>query len=234
MPQKASVPPAPPGPALGLHLPWSFHRLLPTPLGLSDPRTHSAGSFPRPTCPRSALACTLSLPLALRRPAATPGPEPGRNPEATSVAPGVLSPTRDSAAAAPAAPHPPHRRPTTGAPPGVGTTAGTPRLRRTGLGQACDPQGGTSEFGRRGLGTERRGESPGGAERRPPAAASVVPGQRSPSRPSSAARSRQEKQEPESSSRGQPGQLAGAGAAGREGSKAGGGPVTGAGRRAGP
>lgn len=139
----------------------------PPPLGLSDPRTHSAGSFPRPACPRSALACTLSLPLALRRPAATPSPEPGRNPEATSVAPGVLSPTRDSAAAAPAAPHPPHRRPTTGAPPGVGTTAGAPRLRRTGLGQTGDPQGGTSEFGRRGLGTERRGESPGGAERPP-------------------------------------------------------------------
>lgn len=96
----------------------------------------------------------------------------------------------------------PHRRPTTGAPPDVGTTAGAQRLRRTGLRQAGDLQGGASgEEGwvRRGAGGKPE-KSPAPA----PAAASAVPGQRSPSRPSYAARLRQEKQEPEPSSRSQP------------------------------
>ncbi|XP_004759303.1 coiled-coil domain-containing protein 122 isoform X1 [Mustela putorius furo] len=167
----------------------------------------SAGRFPRPACGRSASACTLQASASSetpgRRHLPTPHLEPGRNPEATTVAPGVLSLTRDSAAAAPGPPHPPHRRPTTGAPPDVGTTAGAQRLRRTGLRQAGDLQGGASgEEGwvRRGAGGKPE-KSPAPA----PAAASAVPGQRSPSRPSYAARLRQEKQEPEPSSRSQPG-----------------------------
>ncbi|XP_012915300.1 coiled-coil domain-containing protein 122 isoform X2 [Mustela putorius furo] len=166
----------------------------------------SAGRFPRPACGRSASACTLQASASSetpgRRHLPTPHLEPGRNPEATTVAPGVLSLTRDSAAAAPGPPHPPHRRPTTGAPPDVGTTAGAQRLRRTGLRQAGDLQGGASgEEGwvRRGAGGKPE-KSPAPA----PAAASAVPGQRSPSRPSYAARLRQEKQEPEPSSRSQP------------------------------
>lgn len=131
----------------------------------------------------------------------------------------------------------PHRRPTTGAPPDVGTTAGAQRLRRTGLRQAGDLQGGASgEEGwvRRGAGGKPE-KSPAPA----PAAASAVPGQRSPSRPSYAARLRQEKQEPEPSSRSQPGQLPGPGlravrGTGREADcgVAAGGPLSGEGRRA--
>lgn len=166
-----------------------------------------------------------------------PPTEPGRNPEATTVAPGVLSPTRDSAAAAPGPPHPPHRRPTTGAPPGVGTTAGAQRLRRTGLSQAGDLQGGTS--GEQGWVRRGAGGKPEKSPAPAPAAASAVPGQRSPSRPSYAGRLRQEKQEPEPSSWSQPGQLPGPGrrtvrGTGREADRgvAAGGPLSGKGRRA--
>ena len=121
---------------------------------------------------------------------------------------------------------------------------GVPLSQRPGPGQAGERHGGTSEFEGEGWAPSgQAGRAPArgksGKSREPaPAATSVVPGQRGPSRPSSAALSRQEKQEPGLFGRSQAGQRAGARAAGREGERAGsqtGGPVRGAGRReAGP
>lgn len=171
----------PPDPVLGLHQPGRLRRLLPAPLRLSDPTDAQR----RQVSPSrlSALSLGLHPPASAsseapqRRHRPPPHPEPGRNPEATTVAPGVLSPIRDSAAAAPDPPHPPHHRPTTGAAPDVGTTAGAQRLRRTGLSQADDLQEGTSGEGwvQRGAGGKAREEPSAGPRGRLSSSGSAQP-----------------------------------------------------------
>lgn len=149
--------------------------------------------------------------------------------------------------AAPAPPHPPHGLLAAGGVPALRGLdgRGVPLLQRPG------PARPTSGTGERASSRERarhraatagrapaRGKSGKSREPAPAATSVLVPGQRGPSRPSSAALSRQEKQEPGPFGRSQAGQRAGARAAGREGERAGsqtGGPVRGAGRReAGP